>query len=109
MDDTIKIVESLEKSGLPIDGKKAFLDLAVPLAKDNLPKSGTKVTSFVLDKFERKIKWERCRKIRKRIYFVYFKWSIYDIIKIVESLKKSGLLIDNATETVKYEIKQQMK
>ena len=55
MDDTIKIVESLEKSGLPIDGKKAFLDLAVPLAKDNLLKSGTKVTSFVLDKFERKI------------------------------------------------------
>ena len=55
MDDTIKIVESLEKSGLPIDGKKAFLDLAVPLAKYNLPKSGTKATLSVLDKFERKI------------------------------------------------------
>ena len=38
-----------------IDGKKTFLDLAVPLAKDKLPKSGTKVTSSVIDKFERKI------------------------------------------------------
>ena len=30
-----------------------------------------------------------------------------DIIKIVESLEKSGLLIDDATETVKHEIKKQ--
>ena len=28
-----------------------------------------------------------------------------DVIKIVESLEKSGLLIDSATETVKREIK----
>ena len=73
MDNIIKIVESLEKSGSPIDGKKAFLDLAVPLAKYNLPKSGTKATLSVLDKFERKISGERCHKIRKRIYFVHFK------------------------------------
>ena len=30
-----------------------------------------------------------------------------DIIKIVESLEKSGLLIDDATKTVKHEIKKQ--
>ena len=30
-----------------------------------------------------------------------------DIIKIVESLEKSGLLTDGATETVKHEIKKQ--
>ena len=29
-----------------------------------------------------------------------------DIIKIVESLEKSGLLIDGATETVQHEIKK---
>ena len=30
-----------------------------------------------------------------------------DIINIVKSLEKSGLLIDGATETVKHEIKKQ--
>ena len=32
-----------------------------------------------------------------------------DIIKIVESLEKSGLLIDSATETVKYETNKKNK
>ena len=32
---------------------------------------------------------------------------MHDIIKIVESLEKSGLLTDGATETVKHEIKKQ--
>ena len=35
-------------------GKKALLDLAVPLAKDVLPKLATTATSSVLDKFERR-------------------------------------------------------
>ena len=35
-------------------GKKKLLDLAVPLAKDVLPKLATKATSPVLDKFEKK-------------------------------------------------------
>ena len=36
-------------------GKKALIDLAVPLAKDVLPNLATETTSSVLDKFERKI------------------------------------------------------
>ena len=35
--------------------KKALIDLPVPLAKIVLPKLATKATSFVLNKFERKI------------------------------------------------------
>ena len=35
--------------------KKELLDLAVPLAKDVLPKLVNKVTSSVLDELERKI------------------------------------------------------
>ena len=35
-------------------GKKTLIDLAVPLAKDVLPKLTTKATSSVLNKFERK-------------------------------------------------------
>ena len=36
-------------------GKKALLDLAVPLTKDVLPKLATKATSSVLDEVERKM------------------------------------------------------
>ena len=36
-------------------GKKALLDISVPLAKDVLLKLGTEATSSVLDKCERKI------------------------------------------------------
>ena len=36
-------------------GKKALLELAVPLAEDVLPRLATKAISFVLAKFERKI------------------------------------------------------
>ena len=36
-------------------GKKALIDLAVPLAKDVLPKLATKATLFILDKVERNI------------------------------------------------------
>ena len=35
-------------------GKKTLIDLAVPLAKDILPKLATKVASSAIDKFERK-------------------------------------------------------
>ena len=35
-------------------GKKALINLAVPLAKDVLPKLATKATSSLLAKFERK-------------------------------------------------------
>ena len=38
-------------------GQKALLDLTVPLAKDVFLKLATKVTSSVLDKFERNISW----------------------------------------------------
>ena len=36
-------------------GKKALIDLAVPLAKDVLPKLAIKATLFILDKVERNI------------------------------------------------------
>ena len=42
--------------------RKVLLDLAVPLAKDVLPKLATKTTSFVLDKFEKKNKMKKLDK-----------------------------------------------
>ena len=42
-------------SAIGILGKEALINLAVPLAKDILPKLVTKAFSSILDKFERKI------------------------------------------------------
>ena len=62
-------------------GKKALLDLAVPLAKDVLSKLATnlatKVTLSILDKFKRKM------------YSLFISnENMNDIIKIVESKSK---------------------
>ena len=96
-------------------GKKALIDLAAPLAKDVLPKLALKATSSVLGKFERKIRGRGAiatigaGAVRVGIGFNLFISceDMDNIIKIVESLKKSGLLIDGGTETVKHEMKEQ--
>ena len=44
-------------------GKKALLDLAVPLAEDVLPKLATKATLSLLEKFEKKVDQERQRQV----------------------------------------------
>ena len=75
-------------------GKKALIDLAVSLTKDVLPKSATKATSSILDKFERKISGreetvtsgvETVRTIKGFSLFTSNE-DIDSIIKIVESL-----------------------
>ena len=89
--------------------KKVLLDLAVPLAKDVFSKLATKSTSSVLNKFEKKKKKTRQGTVRTGRGFILFisNDDIDDIIKIVESLEKSVLLIDGANETLKHEIKKQ--
>ena len=87
--------------------KKVLLDLAVPLAKVVLPKLATKATSSVLDKFERKITGKGAVRAGRGFTFFISNEDMDVIIKIVESLDKSGLLIDVSTETVKHEIKKQ--
>ena len=83
-------------------GKKTLLDLAVPLAKDVLPNLATNANSSVLDKFERQVSGRGA--VRAERGFTLLILNEDEIIKIVESLKKSGLLIDDATKTVKHEI-----
>ena len=65
------------------------------MAKYVLPKLATKATSYVLDKFEIKAR------ARKGFTLFISNEDIDNIIKIVESKEKSGLLTDGATVTVK--------
>ena len=87
--------------------QKALLDLAVPLVKDVLPKLATKATSSVLAKFERKISGKRGVRVGKGFILFISNEDMDDSIEIVESLEKSGLLTDGATETVKKEMIKQ--
>ena len=64
-----------------------------------LPKLAT-----VLDKFERKIRGQGDLRARKGFTFFISIEDMDFIIKIVQSLEKSGLLIDGAIETLKREI-----
>ena len=83
-----------------------MLDLTVLLSKDVLPKLATKTTSSVLDKLERKISGKGAVRAEKGFTLFISNEDVDDIFKIVESLKKLGLLIDSATETVKHKTKK---
>ena len=84
-------------------GKKALLDLTVPLARDALPKLATKTTLSVLDKFKRKICGKGVVRAGKGFTLFISNEDKDDIIKTIESLEKSGLLTDVATKKVKHE------
>ena len=79
-----------------------MLDLVIPLTKEVLFKLASKATSSVLDKFEKKTGQGEARAGRGFTLFISDE-DMNDIIKIVESLEKIGLLIDDAGETVKHE------
>ena len=49
---------------------KVITDLAIPLARKNLPGLVSNLASNAINKFERK----RCCESRKGIYFIYFEW-----------------------------------
>ena len=72
---------------------------------ENLPELSTKAASSILDKFEKKISGKGVVRAGKGFTLFISNKDMDDVIKTVESLEKSGLLIDGATETVKHEIK----
>ena len=87
-------------------GKKALLELAVPLAKCSLPKLATKAASYDIDKFESKI--SRRVPVRARNGFTSNEDRDH-ITKIEDLLENLGLLIDGPTETIKHEIRKSKK
>ena len=83
-------------------GTNAVIDIAVPLTKDVLLKLATKTTLSILDKFERKISGQGATRAEKVFTLFILNEYMDDIITIVESLEKSGLLTDGETEIVKH-------
>ena len=86
-------------------GKKALKNIAVPLARDNLPGLVSNLT-LIINKCEKK-KLEKKLSEQEKIILFISNENMNDITKIIKSLEDSGVLIDGVTETVKHEIKKQ--
>ena len=84
--------------------KKVVADLAIPLARDNLPKLISKLASSSVNKFERKISGTGTVRAGKGFTLFILNEDMNDIIKIIKSLQDSNVLIDGIIGTVKHEM-----
>ena len=80
---------------------KTLIDLAVPLV-NVWSKVATMTTLSILDKFERKVSRLGAVRTGKRSTLFISSEDMDEIIKIVKLVEDADLLIDGATETVKY-------
>ena len=85
-------------------GKKVIIDLAIPLARDNLHILANNLASNTINKCERKISVKGARTIEKRFTLFISNGDMNNIIKIIKSLEDSDVLIDGVTETIKHKI-----
>ena len=87
--------------------KKAPKNVAIPLARDNLPGLVSNLTSNTINKFERKICGKWAVRAEKGFTLFISNEAMNDINKIIKCLADSSVLIDSGTETVKLEMKKQ--
>ena len=87
-------------------GKKALTNIAILLARKNLPGLISNLTSNPINKFERKIGGNGAARAGKGFASFNLNKNMNDIIEIVNPLDDSGVFIDEITETVKYEMKK---
>ena len=82
-------------------------DLAILLARDNLPGLVSNLASNAVNKFERKISGKGAVRGGKGYILFISNEDMNGLIKIIKSLEDSGVLIDGVSETVKHEKKKQ--
>ena len=82
-------------------GKKALTNIAISVARDNLPGLVSNLTSNAIHKFERKISGNGDVRAGKGFTLFISNEDMSDIMKIIK------LLIDGVTETVTHERKKQ--
>ena len=86
--------------------KKAPTNVAITLARNNLPGLASSLTSNAINKLERTKSETGAWRSGKGFTLFISNKGMNDIIKIIKSLENSGVLIDGITETVKDEIKK---
>ena len=87
-------------------GRKALTNVAIPLARDNLPGLVNNLTSKAINKFDRKISGKGAIRAEKGFTLFISNEDMNDNFKVIKSLEDSSVLIDGVTETVKHEIKK---
>ena len=86
-------------------GKKTLTNIAIPLARDNLPGSVSNLTSNVINKFKKRASGKETIRAVNGFTLCISNEDMTDIIKIIKSLEDLDVLINGVTETVKHEIK----
>ena len=86
--------------------KKALTNIAIPLARYNLPGLLSNLTSNAINKFERKINGKGTVRAGKLFALFISNEDMNDMIKVIKSLEDLGVLVDGVTETVKHEIRK---
>ena len=106
--DIFKVIQSSGSSGSWVAnlGKKALINVAIPLARDNLLGLVSNLASNAINKFERETNGKRAAKAGKGFTLFILNENMNDIIKIIKLFEDSGVLIDRVIETVKHEIKK---
>ena len=87
--------------------KQTLTNVAIPLARDNLPGLVSNLTSNATNKLERKMSGKTAVRAVKVFTLFISNKNMNDIIKTIKSLEDSSVLIDRVTETVKHEIKKE--
>ena len=88
-------------------GKISQTNIAIPLARDNLPGLVSNLTSSALNKLDRKINGKGTVRAGKVFTSFISDEDLNNVIKIIKSLEISGVLIDGVTEAVKHEVQKQ--
>ena len=87
-------------------GKEILTKYAVPLAQNVLPQLAANATSSVIDKLEKKRRGQGIIRAGKRFTLFILNEDMDDILRIVESLENSGLLIDSVNKNISGEIQK---
>ena len=82
-------------------------NVAIPLARNNLPGLVSNLASNAMNNFERKIRRKGAVRAGKGFTLFIRTEDMNGIIKIIKSLEDSSVLIDGITEKVKHEIEKQ--
>ena len=99
-----KIIQSCGSFGSWLGnlGKKVPTNIAIPLARDNLPGLVSNLNVNALNKFERKVSGKGAVRAGKGFVLFILNEDMIDIIEIIKWLD-SRALIDGVTETLKHE------
>ena len=87
-------------------GKEILTKYAVLLAQNVLPQLAANATSSVIDKLEKKRRGQGVIRAGKRFTLFILNEDMDDILRIVESLENSGLLIDSVNKNISGEIQK---